>query len=114
MGRTGNELCPVAAVLAYLVARGPGPGPLFQFQNGKPLTRVRLVDEMREALTRAGVTCSGYSGHSFRSGAATTAAKQGINDATIKMLGRWKSSAYKLYIKTPRTELASYSQRLGT
>ena len=44
----------------------------------------------------AGIDFVPYSGHSFRSGAATTAAKQGISDATIKMLGRWKSSAYQL------------------
>ena len=31
VGRTGNELCPVAAVLAYMVKRGPGPGPFFIF-----------------------------------------------------------------------------------
>ena len=42
---------------------------------------------MKEALTVAGIDCKAYSGHSFRSGAATTAAKLGIPDATIKMLG---------------------------
>ena len=29
VGRTGNVLCPVAAVLAYLAVRGSSPGPLF-------------------------------------------------------------------------------------
>ena len=61
----------------------------------------------------ARVDSTAYSGHSFRSGAATTAATQGISDTTIKMLGRWKSSAYQVYIKTPRKQLASYSRRLG-
>lgn len=112
VGRTGNELCPVAAALAYMVQRGPGPGPLFQFQDGKPLTRQRFVARVREALTSAGVDCSAYSGHSFRSGAATTAAKCGVSDAMIKMLGRWKSSAYQLYIKTPRDHLARISMEL--
>jgi len=55
--RTGNELCPVAAVLAYMVKRGPGPGPFFTFQDGKPLTRHRFVARVREALT-AGIDCS--------------------------------------------------------
>ena len=75
VGKTGNQLCPVAAMLAYLIARGAGPGPLFRFQDGKPLTRVRLVAKVREALAAAGVDHTPYSGHSFRSGAATTAAK---------------------------------------
>lgn len=30
VGRTGSCLCPVAAVLAYMVSRGPGPGPFFR------------------------------------------------------------------------------------
>ena len=112
VGRTGNELCPVAATLAYMVQRGPGPGPLFKFQDGKPLTRQRFVARVREALTSAGVDSSAYSGHSFRSGAATTAAKCGVSDAVIKMLGRWKSSAYQLYIKTPRDQLAKILMEL--
>jgi hypothetical protein len=38
---------------------------------------------------------SKYSGHSFRSGAATTAVRRGIGDATIQMLGRWKSEVHQ-------------------
>ena len=110
VGKTGNQLCPVTAVLSYMVARGPGDGPFFRFADGKPLTRPTKI---KEALTAMGFDCTPYSGHSFRSGAATTAAAQGLSDATIKMMGRWKSSAYQLYIKTPRDQLASYSYRLG-
>ena len=49
--------------------------------------------EVKEAISAAGVDSSPYSGHRFRSGAATTAAKQGIAEATIQKLGRWKSSS---------------------
>ena len=108
---TGNGLRPVTAVLHYMVARGPGPGPFFKFEDGSPLTRAKFVVKVKEALSLAGVDCTAYSGHSFRSGAATTAAKQGVSDATIKMFGRWKSSTYQIYIKTPRQQLA-YSHRL--
>ena len=106
MGKTGDELCPVAAILAYLLVRGAVKGPLFQFADGKPLTRERFVERVREALRLAGVDHNSYSGHSFRAGAATTAAKNGVGGATIKKLGRWKSSAYQLYVKPPRSELA--------
>ena len=68
------------------MARGAGPGPLFHFRNGKLLTRIRLVEHVREALQRAGVDGTPYSGYSFRSGAATTAAKEGVEDSTIVML----------------------------
>lgn len=112
VGRTDKPLCPVSALLAYLVIRGKKPGPLFLFRDGKPLSRPRFVLELRKALAEAGVDPKPYSGHSFRSGAATTAAKQGVDETTIKMLGRWKSAAYQLYIKTPREQLARISKTL--
>lgn len=112
VGHTGCPLCPVTAMLNYLIARGSEPGPLFMFADKKPLTRPRFVERTREALRKAGVDSSHYSGHSFRSGAATTAAMRGINDATIKLLGRWKSEAYHLYVKTPRAQLSVVTQRL--
>ena len=68
---------------------------------------------MKGALDKAGVDNSCYLGHSFRSGAATTAAEQGIGEATIKTLGRWKSSAYQVYIKTPREHLAGIAKVLS-
>ena len=114
VGRTESELCPVSAVLAYMVVRGPGEGPFFRFKDGRPLTRERFVQHVRRALGRAGIDCNSYAGHSFRIGAATTAARRGVSDATIKMLGRWKSTAYQLYIRTPRDQLARVSQVLVT
>ena len=86
--RTGKVLCPVSAMLAYLVARGNHLAPLFMFQDGKLLIRPRFVSGIRDALSMAGIDPSPYSGHSFHSGAATTAAARGISDTTIKMLGR--------------------------
>ena len=79
----------------YRVSRGPCPGPTFRFRDGKPLTRVRFVAEVKKALDQSGVDSSCYSGHSFRSGAATTAVKRGLGDATIQMLGRPTSRTSK-------------------
>ena len=113
LGRTGNLLCPVAAVLAYLAIRPQSPGPLFIFSDGSYLTRDRLVAHLRAGLQQAGVDASRFSGHSFRIGAATMAAQAGIEDAVIKMLGRWKSSAYQRYVRTPRDQLAAIASRLA-
>ena len=113
LGRTNNALCPVTALLAYLALRGNGPGFLFLFADGRPLTKQRFISKVREALATVGVDPSQYAGHSFRIGAATAAGACGLNDSTIQMLGRWQSSAYKLYIRTPREELASFSAILG-
>ena len=75
LGRTGNTLYPVTAVLHYMVARGRGSGPFFKFEHGTPLMCMKFADKVKEALSLAGVDCTAYSGHSFRTGAATTAAE---------------------------------------
>ena len=113
LGKTDNELCPVTALLAYLALRGSGPGFLFLFADGRPLTKQRFIQRVRQALSAVGVDSSRYAGHSFRIGAATTASARGLNDSTIQMLGRWQSSAYQLYIRTPRDTLASFSAVLS-
>ena len=57
-GATGDILCPVAAVLAYLARRPGSPGPLFIFERGQPLSRVHLVTAIRQGLAMAGVDMS--------------------------------------------------------
>lgn len=64
MGRANNELCPVA-VLTYLAVRGFDHGPLFKTEQGLPLTRAKLVNLLKSALTAAGIDATRYSGHSF-------------------------------------------------
>lgn len=113
VGQTGAELCPVAALLDYMCARGAQPGPLFMYGDGRPLTRKRFVEEIREALKGAGIDEKKYCSHSFRIGAATTAASKGLEDSVIKTLGRWESSAYLLYLRLPRDSLAGYSSLLA-
>ena len=114
LGRTRDELCPVAAMLQWLVRIGNAPGPLFLFALGAPLTRPRLVSSLRSIITQMGGVASGFSDHSFRSDAATTAAQLNIPDSQIKLLGRWKSSAFQRYLKPPLTHLARLSSSLSS
>lgn len=113
LGATAEALCPVAANLSYMVQRGTASGPFFVFQDGRYLTRDRFVAEVRAALTSVGMDCSLYAGHSFRIGAATTAAQLGVQDSLIKTLGRWESSAYMLYVRTPRDTLCAMARKLA-
>ena len=85
------------------------PGPLFLVQSRKPLTRARFVDALRDALKRTGLDEQKYCSHTFRIGAATTAASKGMEDCIIKTLGRWESVAYLQYIRIPRERLARIS-----
>ena len=112
LGRTHSLICPVVAVLKYVVEKGFSKGPLFVFEDGRPLTRERFVTAVREALAAAGVDTAKYCGHSFRIGAATTAAERGIQDSLIRTMGRWESSAYLLYIRTPRDKICAVAKTL--
>lgn len=109
VGSTGNDICPVAAVTAYLAIRGASAGPFFRFSRSEP-TKERFI-QVREALTS---NPASYAGHSFRIGAATTAAEVGVEDSTIRALGRWKSDAFQSYVKLPRDKLAAMSKVLGS
>ncbi|KAI4799077.1 hypothetical protein KUCAC02_019244 [Chaenocephalus aceratus] len=48
-----------------------------------------------------------YSSHSFRIGAASTAARLGISDQTIQVLGRWSSLAYLNDLRRAHAQLSS-------
>jgi hypothetical protein len=113
LGRTDRDLCPVAALLSYIEVRGLQPGPLFIWRNGRPLTRQVLVIGIRDALSSVGINPAPHSGHSFRIGAATSAAAAGIEDAVIKILGRWSSSAYLAYVRIQRSDLSGVSSRMA-
>ena len=113
LGRTNKSpLCPVSSLLSYIVVRGMAPGPLFIRSNGHFLTRTHFVAEVKKAMEQAGMEASNFNGHSFRIGAASTAAVHGMEDSLIKTLGRWESDAYQRYIKIPREELANYTVML--
>lgn len=113
VGSTKNDICPVAAVLAYMASRGAGKGPFFCFANNQPLTKSKFTDHVRQALQALGLPYLDFAGHSFRVGAATAAAKAGLEDSIIRTLGQWNSSAFLLYIRTPKEDLARYSHTIS-
>ena len=113
IGRSKDSICPVEACLAYIAVRGSDPGYFFRDREGKWLLKPRFVSEMRKALAAIGLHQETYAGHSFRIGAATTAAAAGLEDSTIQLLGRWNSAAFLAYIRTPGIQLAAHTARLA-
>ena len=69
---------------------------------------------LRSTLQEAGIDATYYSGHSFRIGAATTAAACGISETIIMQMGRWRSSAYQAYIKIPTRNLATIAHKIAS
>ena len=93
---------PVQGLLDYCQIRGVQPGPLFCHQNLEPITVYQFNTELSRCLTFCGLDTKRYKGHSFRIGAASHAADKGFSDAQIRTLGRWKSDAFKTYIRSER------------
>lgn len=65
VGAANGPLCPVAAVLSYMVARGDAAGPLFKWADGRFLTREKFVSYMRVALNAAGLVAKNLQGTAF-------------------------------------------------
>ena len=78
----------------------PTPGPLFTFDDGCYLTHDRFVRAVREALMATGVDAIRYAGHSFRIGAATTAANCGIQDSLIRAMD-WMEGEFSVHAVNP-------------
>ena len=70
--------------------------PSFSLQGWHPLSRTPLSSFLQTTLLLAGVH-GNVSDHSFRIGAATTAASPGIPDHLIKTKGHWSSKVYIIY-----------------
>ena len=112
LGHSLNEICPVTALSNYLTRRPQrGQGPLFIHEDGSPLLKAQFVKKVKKALAHQNIDSSKYSGHSFRIGAATTAAAAGVPDHMIKMMGRWESSAYPPFCTGEARPLRGTSRR---
>ena len=104
MPATNDSICPREA-LKLLLVHFPASAnvPLFcqnhqqGYKSGMYFTRDWFLNSLRNLLIKANINPVGYNGHSFRRGAAHSAAAAGMSDEEIKTLGRWKSDSYKLY-----------------
>lgn len=94
-----SALCPVKALTTYLKMRPNLSGPLFCHADGKAVTRSQFSSVLSKCIFEASLNTSCYKTHSFRIGRATDLAALGLSETAIKAMGRWSSSAYKLYIR---------------
>ena len=97
---TPSELCPVAALKRAIEVGCLMEGPVARWTSGIMITAQFMNKFLRESLEpitdwkRSPITT-----HSFRAGLPTLLSRIGEQDSTIKDVGRWKSTAYKLYQK---------------
>ena len=88
-----EELCPVRAMHAYLGLWGKEQGYFFIHRDGSPLTKYQFWRMTDLALDKVGIQGLKFGTHSFRVGAASTAAALGY-EPDINML-------LQIYLSTP-------------
>lgn len=107
---------PVQSMIKYIrlrqIQNANEKSVLFVDDTGVPLTRSKFIEYFRHILASLGINDSNYCGHSFRIGAATTAAAAGIEDHLIQTLGRWSSNCYTRYIRTSQESIKQAQMKM--
>jgi len=101
-----SKYCPVDSIRKWIEISKINSGSLFRrFTKGSKLSKNRLTDQtvaliIKDYLTLAGIESRNYSGHSLRSGFATSAAESGAEERSIMaMTGHKSTEMVRRYIK---------------
>ena len=101
-----TQYCPVLSLKNWIEISRIRSGPLFRrFSKGTKLSEKRLTDQtvallIKKYLKIAGIDSKNYSGHSLRSGFATSAAEAGVEERNImSMTGHKSPEMVRRYIK---------------
>jgi len=101
-----SQYCPVLSIKKWIEVSKIETGALFRrFSKGSKLTQNRLTDQtvallIKKYLKLAGIEDKNYSGHSLRSGFATSAAESGAEERSIMaMTGHKSTEMVRRYIK---------------
>jgi site-specific recombinase XerD len=101
-----SQYCPVVSLKKWIDISKINSGSLFRrFLKGSKLSMNRLSDQtvallIKEYLKLAGIDSKNYSGHSLRSGFATSAAEAGVEERNIMaMTGHKSTEMVRRYIK---------------
>ena len=101
-----QKYCPVVSIKNWINISKINSGSIFRrFLKGSILSKNRLTDQtvallIKEYLNLAGIDSKNYSGHSLRSGFATSAAESGAEERSIMaMTGHKSTEMIRRYIK---------------
>ena len=101
-----SQYCPVVSMRNWIDISKINSGPLFRrFAKGSKLSNKRLSDQtvaliIKHYLKISGIESKNYSGHSLRSGFATSAAESGAEERSIMaMTGHKSTEMVRRYIK---------------
>jgi len=101
-----SQYCPVVSLQKWIKISKINSGSLFRrFSKGSKLSKNRLTNQtvallIKAYLQLAGIDSKNYSGHSLRSGFATSAAESGAEERSIMtMTGHKSTEMVRRYIK---------------
>jgi len=101
-----SQYCPVVSLKKWIEISNITSGAVFRrFSKGSRLSKNRLTDQtvallIKEYLRLTGIDSKSYSGHSLRSGFATSAAESGAEERSIMaMTGHKSPEMVRRYIK---------------
>ena len=96
--------CPWRLARKFMRIRPQGASPFFVHREGAPVTTTQFNSVLKLCLEFARVPhLDRYSSHSFRIGGCSALAGKGVSEEALKQAGRWRSSAYKRYIRNSFT-----------
>ena len=107
-----SHICAVDAMRRFLCHRQATNDSLFLFKDGTFLTRSHLNMLLSAWMVPLNLAHTRISSHSFRIGAASTAAATGLPAWLIQALGRWSSQYYIQYIRMFPAIMASVQNKL--
>ncbi|XP_075038929.1 uncharacterized protein LOC142099410 [Mixophyes fleayi] len=93
-----SHICLVRLASQFMSSR-PQANLFLCHSDSIPLTKYQFAAILKWTLQSLNLNSTSYGTHSFRIGAATSAALAGSSNEAIKALGRWKSTAYKSYVR---------------
>ena len=105
------DMCPVQALRDYISGVRGFRGPFFALSNGQCLTRHHINSVLRRVFPWAlpGTIAS----HSFRIGGASMLCSLGVPDATIQIMGRWSSDAFRQYLHISDNRIARLQRSMA-
>lgn len=102
--------CPILSSQAF--SNSVYHDPLSVDDNNRPISRHLFKKHLKSVLIKSDISANNYSSHSFRIGATTSVAQNGLPEIQIKSLGWWPSNAFHSYIRLYLLQIRQAHQSL--
>ena len=98
------KICPVFAFERYIAVRKSKLDTLFCLKDGSVITYYLFQKKLKDCIRGIGMCPDLFTTHSFRRGFTTMAFRKNISPEHIKLIGDWKSDAFRLYCELDWTD----------